>query len=63
MFYFDKFGESHFEEFITKAFLWAYRTRVESQRITFKTIENKVHDKVHDKAHDKAHDKVHDKSS
>lgn len=42
--YFDKFGESHFEEFITKAFLWAYRTRVEYQRITFKTIENKVHD-------------------
>lgn len=41
LFYFDKFGESHFEEFITKAFLWAYRTRVEYQRITFTTIEIK----------------------
>lgn len=44
LFYFDKFGESHFEEFITKAFLWTYRTRVEYQRITFKTIEIKAHD-------------------
>lgn len=42
LFYFDKFGESHFEEFITKAFLWAYRTRVEYQRITFTTIEKKA---------------------
>ena len=40
LFYFDKFGDNNFSEFMTKAFLWVYRLRFESQRISFKTIED-----------------------
>ncbi|QTO02334.1 DUF262 domain-containing protein [Aggregatibacter sp. 2125159857] len=45
LFYFDKFGEVHLDEFINKAFLWVYRIRFEYQRITFKTIEDEAHSK------------------
>ena len=40
LFYFDKFGDNNFSEFMTKAFLWVYRLRFEYQRISFKTIED-----------------------
>ncbi|MBN6065148.1 DUF262 domain-containing protein [Aggregatibacter actinomycetemcomitans] len=43
LFYFDKFGDDHFSEFMTKAFLWVYRLRFEYQRISFKTIEDAAH--------------------
>lgn len=42
LFYFDKFGDSYLDEFISKVFLWVYRIRFECQRISFKTIEDKV---------------------
>lgn len=45
LFYFDKFGGVHLDEFINKAFLWVYRIRFEYQRITFKTIEDEAHSK------------------
>lgn len=45
LFYFDKFGEVHLDEFINKAFLWVYRIRFEYQRITFKTVEDEAHSK------------------
>ena len=45
LFYFDKFGKVHLDEFINKAFLWVYRIRFEYQRITFKTIEDEAHSK------------------
>ena len=45
LFYFDKFGDSNFSEFMTKAFLWVYRLRFEYQRISFKTIEDAAHAK------------------
>lgn len=44
LFYFDKFGDNNFSEFMTKAFLWVYRLRFEYQRISFKTIEDAAHD-------------------
>lgn len=40
--YFDKFGNERLEAFVNKAFVWVYRIRVESERIAFTTIDNKV---------------------
>ncbi len=43
--YFDKFGNNNLSEFVTKAFFWVYRIRIEKDRISFKTIEKAAHDK------------------
>ena len=45
LFYFDKFGDNKFFEFVPKAFLWVYRLRFEYQRISFKTVEEAAHDR------------------
>ena len=45
LFYFDKFGDNKFFEFVSKAFLWVYRLRFECQRISFKTVEDAAHDR------------------
>ncbi|MGP1627606.1 MAG: DUF262 domain-containing protein [Aggregatibacter segnis] len=45
LFYFDKFGDNKFFDFVPKAFLWVYRLRFECQRISFKTVEDAAHDR------------------
>ncbi|MCW9698162.1 hypothetical protein L5B90_01705 [Avibacterium sp. 20-129] len=40
--YFDKFGKEKLNAFVNKAFIWIYRIRIESGRVTFATIDNEV---------------------
>lgn len=40
--YFDKFGDERLDAFVNKAFAWVYRIRIESQRISFATIDKEV---------------------
>lgn len=44
LFYFDKFGLEKLDEAISLIFKWVYKTRLEQERISFRTIENLVHD-------------------
>lgn len=42
--YFDKFGLEKLDEAISLIFKWVYKTRLEQERISFRTIENLVND-------------------